>query len=151
MLRQRLIEGLQPFNRLTDIIARIARAIARYTGQSLFSYHNKLGLRRDSASMFEELALNVRTEGVWSDAEHLQCNMSPLLIDDNDFVHRQFLVGPFDPKRRSRFCGHGGTLDLTSIDRNGLTQGTERNSARPPQACLESEAQQTRIEAVSAG
>ena len=122
MLRQRLIEGLQPLNRLTDIIARIACAIARYTGQSLFSYHNKLGLRRDSASMFEELALNVRAEGVRSDAEHLQCNVSPLLIDDNDFVHHQFLFGPFDPKRRSRFCGHGGTLDLTSIDRNGFVR-----------------------------
>jgi hypothetical protein len=29
--------------------------------------------------------------------------------------------------------------------------GTELNSARPPLACLESEVQQTRIEAVSAG
>jgi hypothetical protein len=29
--------------------------------------------------------------------------------------------------------------------------GTERNSARPPLACLESQVQQTRIEAVSAG
>ena len=29
--------------------------------------------------------------------------------------------------------------------------GTERNSARPPPACLESEVQQTRIEAVRAG
>jgi hypothetical protein len=113
MLRQRVIEGLQPL---------IACAIARYTGQSLFSYHNKLGLRRDSASMFEELSLNVRAEGVRSDAEHLQCNVSSLLIDDNDFVHHQFLFGPFDPKRRCRFCGHGGTLDLTSIDRNGFVR-----------------------------
>ena len=81
MLRQRVIERLQPLDRLTDVFARIACTIARYAGQSLFSYHNKLGLRRDSASMFEELALNVRAEGVRSDAEHPQCNVSPFLIE----------------------------------------------------------------------
>ena len=74
--------------------------------------------------MFEELALNVRAEGIRSDAEHLQCNGSPILIDDNDFVHDQLFFGPFDPKRRSRlgFAAIAGPPNATSFDRNAAAQ-----------------------------